>query len=522
MTHDSAGAQAPDSTSSCSADRSRRRLLALVLATGVAPACIGRAIAAQPGAPLPVPPLLDADASAPQRLEAVAGQHEFLAGARADVLGYGQGFLGPALRLTRGRTARIDLSNRLDEPTTLHWHGLHVPGELDGGPHSAIAPGARKSLSLLVDQPAATYWYHAHQHGRTGPQVYAGLAGLLVLDDPRAADAQLPQRWGVDDLPLIIQDRAFTRSGQLAYSAMGPTMMDGFKGSHILVNGALQPQARVPAAWVRLRLLNGSNARIYQLQFEDGRLLHQIAGDAGRLAAPLAHARLLLAPGERVEVLVDFSSGGSTRLLSAPDTNGHMADMMGASASPPAVAEGGVFEVMRFAAEPAGPGAIRALPARLAGAAPAPDWPAAVRRRVFTLDAHGGMRGGRSGRGMGPMAGMGRGGSMGGMMTINARSFDMGRLDFGLRRGEVERWEVRTEGMAHPFHVHGTSFQVLSLDGVKQDFARTGWKDTVLVQDRAELLVRFSQRADRATPYMLHCHILEHEDAGMMAQFTVA
>jgi FtsP/CotA-like multicopper oxidase with cupredoxin domain len=141
-----------------------------------------------------------------------------------------------------------------------------------------------------------------------------------------------------------------------------------------------------------------------------------------------------------------------------------------------------------------------------------------VRRRRFVLDTHGGMMGGG---GMGMRGGMG--GGMGMMaMTINGRAFDMQRIDAQVRRGETELWEVRASDMAHPFHVHGTSFQVVSRNGVPVDFAASGWKDTVLVDGSAEILMRFDHRADDRTPYMFHCHILEHEDAGMMGQFTVA
>ncbi len=510
-------------------DLNRRIVLASVAATLAAPIILRRAWAAESGLPLPMPAVVDAASSGIDRLEAISGLREFVPGLRTPVLGFSQPYLGPLLRLRRGHTARIDVRNRLDEAVTVHWHGLHVPGAVDGGPHTPIAPGSQWSPSLEIAQPAATLWYHSHVHGQTGPQVYRGLAGMIIVDDPAAPATGLPLSYGVDDLPLIIQDRAFGRDGRLVYSTAGMAMMAGFRADQILVNGALRPQATVPAGLVRLRLLNASNARIYRLRFEDGRAMHQIASEAGLLPRPVTLSGLTLAPGERAELLVDFGGGGRTRLLSAPDQNSPMGGMMGgmggmggrrgmggmmaAGVQPEAVAADGSFEILRFAVDPNLPAQVRALPTLLAGAAPLPALGEPVRRRRFELDAHGSMMGGGMGRrGMGGM----------GMMTINGRAFEMARIDHRVRRGDTELWEIVASDMAHPFHVHGTSFQVLSHNGAPVDFASGGWKDTVLVDGRAQILMRFGHPADDAAPYMFHCHILEHEDAGMMGQFVVA
>jgi len=497
-----------------------RRSVLIGAATAVAvPWLIGRAWAADAGTPLPIPDAIQVGASGAHVLQAVEGTRAFFAGgAPSPVKGFGQAYLGPVLRVRRGTTARIDVLNRLSEPITTHWHGLHVPGEVDGGPHAEIRPGARWSPSLEVNQSAATLWYHSHQHGATAPHVYAGLAGMLIVDDPDAPPSGLPANYGIDDLPIIIQDRAFARDGRLVYNAMGPAMMAGFRGDHILVNGAVRPLATPPAGIVRLRILNASNARIYHLRFEDGRAMHLVGSDGGLLRRPVPMRRLTLATGERAEVLVDFGSGGSARLLSEPDRNSPMGGMMGGpggmargmAAEPEPVADGGAFEVMRFKVDTSRTAGVRALPEAIADAAPAPALGEPVRRRRFVLDTHGAMMGG--GRGQG---GMGMG------MTINGRSFDMSRIDLRARRGETELWQVRAGDMAHPFHVHGTSFQVVSRNGVAVDFATTGWKDTVLVDGVVELLMRFERQAGEQAPYMYHCHILEHEDAGMMGQFTV-
>ncbi|AXX97567.1 multicopper oxidase family protein [Profundibacter amoris] len=489
---------------------SRRQFIGTATATFATPALIGRAIAATGGRDLPIPDVLDlrGGGGAPT-LDAMAARTKILEGAESVTVGYGQGFLGPVIRMNRGETARLNLGNRIKEPVTVHWHGMHIDGAQDGGPHSPVDTGGVLEAALDIDQPAATLWYHSHIHQRTGIQVYYGLAGMLIIDDPDAPDSGLPQTYGVDDIPLVVQDRVFDRGGQMLYAPQGPTRMMGYRGSEILVNGAIRPKASVPAGMVRLRILNGSNARIYHFGFEDGRRFYQVASDGGLLPMPVAMNALTLAPAERVEIVVDFSAG-ATRLLSAPDSNmgmmggGMMGGMM-RGASPKAVADGGLFEVMSFAIDNSRTAAVTTLAKTLAGA-PTPVFGEPVRRRRFALNM---------GMGMGMMRG-------GGSMAINGDSMDMAVINQELRLGEAEIWEVSADMMAHPFHVHGTSFQVLSRNGRKVDYASTGLKDVVLVDGTAELLVQVNRKADANQPFMFHCHILEHEDLGMMGQFTVA
>lgn len=488
---------------------SRRQFIGTAAAALATPALIGRAIAAIGGGDLPIPDVLDLrGGGGTPALDAMAARTRILEGAESATVGYGQGFLGPVIRMNRGETARLDLGNRINEPVTVHWHGMHIDGAQDGGPHSPVETGGVLEAALDVDQPAATLWYHSHIHQRTGIQVYYGLAGILIIDDPDAPDSGLPQTYGVDDIPLVVQDRVFDRGGQMIYAPQGPTRMMGYRGSEILVNGAIRPRASVPAGMVRLRILNGSNARMYHFAFEDGRRFHQVASDGGLLPRPVAMRSLTLAPAERVEIVVDFSAG-ATRLLSAPDSNmgmmggGMMGGMM-RGASPEAVADGGLFEVMSFSIDTSRPAPVTALVKTLAGA-PLPEFGDPVRRRRFALNM---------GMGMGMMRG-------GGAMAINGETMDMAVINEELRIGEAEIWEVSTDMMAHPFHVHGTSFQVLSLNGRKTEYATTGLKDVVLVDGTAELLVQVNRRAEANRPFMYHCHILEHEDLGMMGQFTV-
>ena len=281
--------------------------------------------------------------------------------------------------------------------------------------------------------------------------------------------------------------------------------MMGMRGGTIVVNGAVAPNAVVPAGIVRLRLLNGANARSFDLSFADGRLLHVIAGDGGYLAKPVAMRRLLLSPGERFEVLVDFSDGKPAVLQTEEDDigmgmmgPGMMGGRFGRRAESDAFMR---FEVDRDLAVKAW-GIPRTLVSR-----PAPDPSKAVARREFSLDM--GM--------MGMMSMFG----MGGGMAINGRTFDPKRIDVEVKLGTSEIWSVAPSMMAHPFHIHGAMFEVLSIDGKAPPAHLTGPKDTILLdEERAELLVSFTRPATRQHPFVYHCHILEHEGGGMMGQYT--
>ena len=451
---------------------------------------------------LRIPELIDArDQSQSIGLTAQVGRTYFFPGRESVTLGYNGSYLGPTLRVHRGDDVEIAVTNSLGEETTVHWHGLLIPGELDGGPLQTLSPGATWRPVLPIRQPAATLWYHSHAHGRTAEQVYAGLAGILIVTDDEEKALGLPSRYGVDDLPLIVQDRQF-EEGTLVLPQGMMVAMHGRRGDTLMVNGTVNPVARVPRGLVRLRLVNGSNAREFDLAFTDGRSFHWIASEGGLLEKPVELRSLNLAPGQRAEILVDFSDGRSVALETGPDRNvsmmmgmmGRVSDSIGAERD----------TVVTFEPQE-GQGSGAKVPEKLVTRERL-DVSTAVRRRRFALTMH-----------------MGMGGMMGGgmrMFGINGRAFDMGRVDEYVRLGDVEIWEVSGEMMAHPFHIHGVHFEVLSRNGAAPSIRDQGLRDTVVVQQPVELLVRFTQPAKTA-PFMYHCHILEHEDNGMMGQFVV-
>lgn len=461
-----------------------------------------------------IPPLLDArEHRQSLSLNAQQGAKEFFPGKRSSTLGYNGSYLGPTLRVHRGDDVQVAITNALGEPTTVHWHGLLIPGDRDGGPHQSIAPGATWRTTLPVRQPGATLFYHSHVHGRTAEQVYAGLAGVLLVHDPREDHLGLPAQYGVDDLPLVIQDRQFN-DGRLVMPGGMMTLMHGRMGDTLLVNGTANAEVRVPARTVRLRLVNGSNARIYEVSFDDRRPFQWIASEGGLLAAPVALRSLTLAPGERAEILVDFSDGRPVSLLPGMVNNGMMMGPMGRMGGMRGMGPAAASDQVLLSFVPSGPATPRSpVPARLATWRSA-DASRVARRRSFSLDmSMAGMMGGMGGSGHAATDDHTA-------FTINGRPFDMRRVDERVRLGDTEIWKVSGQMMAHPFHVHGVQFEVLSRGGRAPSVRDQGLRDTVLVQEPVELLVRFDQPS-AGSPFMYHCHILEHEDSGMMGQFSV-
>jgi FtsP/CotA-like multicopper oxidase with cupredoxin domain len=479
--------------------------------------------------PLPIPALIDAHKGEPVILSLQKTHHRFGSGLPVPSTGISSSYLGPVVRVRSGDRIPFQVENHLDEETTLHWHGLMVPSQVDGGPHNTIKPGAVWTPEITVKQPPATTWFHPHPHRNTARQVYLGLAGMMIVSDGADGDRGLPATYGADDLPIVLQDKRFGRNGELVYA---PTMMDlmhGFRGDTLLVNGAIGPMANVPASFVRLRLLNAANARNFDLRFTDRRPFFVIAGDGGLLSEPVEVRHLPISPAERYEILVNFSDGRPIELVTTSEARGGFGSGMMMQMGRPRTSVDETEMLMRFQPDSALKAAVTRLPRELATLA-SPDIKSAVVWRTFELDPMMGMMR-MSMAGMGPMGSPGDGvrrgldhGGFGGSahtMGINGRSFAMDRIDVTAKLGTAEIWEIVSTAMAHPFHVHGATFRILSNNGRKPSPQQSGWKDVVFVEDRAELLVRFDNLAPAKMPFMYHCHILEHEDQGMMGQFAV-
>jgi FtsP/CotA-like multicopper oxidase with cupredoxin domain len=443
---------------------------------------------------LAVPPLLEGERDGDRvafALDLRTGTSELLPGRRTPTWGANGAHLGPTVRLRRGDAVTARVRNGLPEATSLHWHGMELPAVADGGPHSMIAPGGEWTPSWRVDQPAATLWYHPHPHGTTKDHVHRGVAGLLLVEDGAAAGL-LPRAYGVDDVPVILQDLDLTADGALDTTGIAYGGLDivGLLGSEILVNGTWGPVLPVVTERVRLRVLNASNSRVYDLVLDDARPFHVVAGDSGLLPAPVETDHVMLSPGERVEIVVGVRPGERLLLRSRPpDLRGSVPydrltdHLAGGDDS---------FELLRLDAAaqlaPSPP-----LPAALPAAAPVP---ATGRERRLVL----------------------------GDFTIDGRVFAVDRVDAVVPLGRPELWRVRNDqGVPHNFHIHNASFTVVDVDGAAPPAVLGGRKDTVFVAPGSEvaLAVEFGQHPDPTSPYMFHCHLLAHEDAGMMGQFVV-
>ena len=447
------------------------------------------------GQALPIPILLTGNQLDGKRvydLTMQIGSVAYVSGRQTATFGYNGNILGPTLLMHKGDDVVINVTNQLGEPTTTHWHGLHLPAIMDGGPHQRIETGETWQARYTIMNEEATFWYHPHLEGKTAEHVYHGLAGLLIVKDP-LSDLDLPDQYGTDDIPLIIQDKVFDADGSFNY----PGTRSGVKGDQFLVNGAVNPVFNAPAQFVRFRLLNGSNARIYNFGFSDDRRFHQIGTDGGLLERPVPLTRLRLSTGERAEILVDFSGeeNSQVRLMSFSSELDNINPFWNSNSL-----DGSDFDLMTINVDAATANATTALPASLASITRIQEGQAA-RTRPFKLEM-----------------------GFSGPMKINGKSMDMNRIDETVRLNDTEIWEITNNSdMPHPFHVHDIQFLILTRDGSPPADNEAGWKDTVLVMPHktVRIIARFSDFVDPNHPYMFHCHILEHEDAGMMGQFVV-
>jgi FtsP/CotA-like multicopper oxidase with cupredoxin domain len=271
--------------------------------------------------PLGIPPLETGNVIDGKRVINLSlgyGTSTFLGDRPTATVGINGAYLGPVIRVRQGDDVELKVTNRLTEASTLHWHGLNIPAAMDGGPHQSINPGQTWNAAFKILQGASTQWYHSHVLHRTGIQVYFGLAGLLYIDDEHSKSLDLPSTYGVDDIPLVLQDRSFNQDGSLLYLGSMHDRMMGMMGQLMLVNGTTFARFKVQKRLTRLRILNGSNARIYNLEFEDQREFLQMATDGGQLERPVAMRDIVLAPGERAEILVEFVPGDDVLLRHKP------------------------------------------------------------------------------------------------------------------------------------------------------------------------------------------------------------
>jgi blue copper oxidase len=474
----------------------------------------------------------------PLTINARAATFPILSGRASPFLLYdtsygGKAYQNPIFKIKRGGRFTASLQNGLNEPTIIHWHGLHIPANMDGHPNDSIDPGAKYSYDFKVNNRGGTYWYHTHAQNLTAKQAYGGLASFFIVedDDDLRLSNSLDLKFGETDLPLVIQDKRFNAAGELIYQPAPMERMMGYLGDIVLVNLTPNPVLEIAPRIYRFRCLNGSNARIYKLAFVRGteQLPYQVIGtDGGLLDRPYPVKEAFLAPGERLDVLFDASQlgQGDTVFLKSlafePMENEGAMGMMGSSNSKSGknsmmgmddsarLAGGLEFNLLKLVVTKTAQ-APRPLPARLSQIDPI-NIIGATQRSVRLELGH--MR-----------------------WLINETSFRMDAFPIDARRNSVEVWDLHNaeQSMPHPMHMHGFQFQVLSrqnspaqiqtigVHGSGRIVSDLGWKDTVLVWpgETVRLAVDFSHEFEGDQTYVFHCHNLEHEDGDMMVNMRV-
>lgn len=462
-------------------------------------------------------------------------------------------YLGPIFQLKKGQKVRIQFKNALPERCVTHWHGMHVPADMDGHPMYAIEPGQTYFYEFEILNRASTYWFHPHTHDLTAPQVYAGMAGLFIVSDEEEHSLGLPA--GEYDIPLVLQDRTFDGDNQLRYVTHPMQRMMGFLGDRIMINGRPDFALDVEARPYRLRCLNGSNSRIYKLAWQDGTPQVVIGTDGGLLEKPERRAYVMLAPGERVDLWVDFSGRkvGSEMVLRSLSFSGAGHMMHGGGHGMGMRGGRGGMGGGRHGMMGRGGMGMGGMGAMMGGALPAGSNYPLLKVRI-AKEARGGrtlpqrlagiprlkVESAANAQTPRPIAL-----AMGHMSPrLNGRSYEMNNI-LPIEKIPVNTLQLidifhQSMGgghgmmgmmhMPHPIHLHGQQFQVVSrsvspehqnvYDTVKDGYVDSGWKDTVLVMpgERVRILKPFDDFPGR---FMYHCHNLEHEDLGMMRDFLV-
>ena len=416
--------------------------------------------------------------ASPARLSLVPRTH-------SDAYAYNGRVPGPTLDVREGDTVIVHFRNGLPEPTTVHWHGLHIPAAADGSPYEPVPPGTERDyVFTLKPGSAGTYWYHPHPHHRTGYQVGKGLYGAIIV---RADDDPLPA--AMKEKLLVLADNRFQSDGAIDIPDPGSPQArvdfeNGRQGDVLFVNGEVAPTIAIRSGEIqRWRIINASASRVYRLALTGHAFLH-VGSDGGLFERPVEVEEILLANGERVELLVRGTGqpGAQSSLQTLPY------DRYIPQTRPRDWAVTRDLLTVQYTEEPPVP--APALPDVLRRI-PALDEKSATSTRVMVLTQG----------------------------FINGRVMDMGRVDVTAELGATEIWEIENlVGMDHPFHLHGFQFQVLDRNGVPEPYR--SWKDTVNVpkHQSARFIVRYENYPGK---WMYHCHILDHEDHGMMGVLEV-
>ena len=434
---------------------------------------------------------------------------QFRSGAATNTYGYnGNSFWGPTLILNQGDSVQMNVTNNLTDTTTTHWHGFHIAPQMDGGPHQTIAPGQTWSPSFVVRNSAATYWYHPHLHEKTFDQLTMGAGGLIIIKDPVEAALALPRTYGVDDIPVVLTSRRFLTGNQFSKN-----IAIDIYGDYMLTNGTLNAQVTLPKQYVRFRILNAEIERGLNLGFSDNRTFSVITNDGGLLNAPVPVTRIVMMPGERVEIMVDLGNDAvGTSLDMKAFNSGQQFGFPGQEGNPvqPTGNAGPLngsllnntdFPVLHINVGARTASAITTIPSTLANNT---YWSTADVTNSRTVNI--------------------TGGNAGGGFSFDNKAFSHTLINHTIKLGAVEKWTVVNNNIfGHSIHIHDVQFKIVSRSSGPVAPYESGWKDTFYIPRGAsvDVIAKFADFASLANAYMFHCHFSNHEDEGLMGQFLV-
>ena len=417
-------------------------------------------------------------------------------------------FWGPTLFINKGDEVHLNVTNNLNESTTVHWHGMHLPAVMDGGPHQIIPAGTLWQPFWTVKNQASTLWYHPHLHQTSQAQITKGIGGFIIIKDPIESALALPRTYGIDDIVLALTSRSYTTANQFET----PPTSTRVYGDYMLINGTPSAQYTLPKQYVRMRILNAEIERGYNLGFSDNRTFYIIANDGGLLNAPVAVTKVKLMVGERIEIMVNLGGdtvGGTVDLkaYNSGQTLGFPGGEPGTSGQFGSLLNNIDFTVLHIniGATTTATLPITAVPATLAANT---YWTAAnaTVTRALTVT----------------------GGQAATPFSLDNHTFVYNYIDKTVNLNDTEKWTVTNNNIfGHSFHIHDIEFKIVARNGLAASVGthESGWKDTFFLprNESVTFVAKFDDFADADVthPYMYHCHFAGHEDGGMMGQFIV-
>ncbi len=464
---------------------SRRQLLKTALLAGAFSAIPTSLLAAE-RQPLRIPGLIEIRRGKPLFLGMESTQTQLIPGKYTEVWGFNGAYLGPTVKIRRGDFAKLNYRNNLSQIVALNIQGLQASAELFGGVARTFKPNEIWAPIVPINQPAATCWYHACTLASSAYQTYRGLAGLWIIEDEESRKLSLPHKYGIDDIPLILQDMRLNAEGIQLFHQNQPH----FLGDRLFVNGQEAPYITVTRGWVRLRLVNASLSRVYDLRFDDERDFQIIAQEQGFLPQAKTVNTVMLVPGERIELLVDLNEGGNATLITGKKRNFINKISRFFSADDELIDN----TILELRAEGLAAAFNGKPTTQFNTDAPALLNDNIANERAFHIDAANAL--------------------------LNQQRFDPRRVDVNAVLGSTERWTL-TASSPVGFKVQGAKFIIESIDGQSLAQHEIGWKDTIRIEGKMQILIKFDNLSSNNYPFIFGASDLMLADKGCLGVIVV-